>query len=210
VVPASRAHFADADSDGDGIEDRSDLCPETREDVDGFDDHDGCPEEDNDGDSIVDAEDQCPNEVETYNGLDDEDGCPDRSIYYVNPIAIALDVQSAPSTASITANALVELTALAATLKANPGILLLEIQGHADSSESRPRSLARLRAAAVARALPAAAPFGYGYSTVAMHISWAPDGHLAVVGRFTAGISPLGVPLASNGSMDAFVMRVMP
>jgi outer membrane protein OmpA-like peptidoglycan-associated protein len=66
------------DTDGDGIPDGEDACPRRAEDVDGFEDDDGCPDPDNDGDGIPDALDQCPLEAEVLNGLTDEDGCPDQ------------------------------------------------------------------------------------------------------------------------------------
>jgi len=65
------------DSDGDGIADDADDCPEMAEDYDGFEDDDGCPDEDNVGDGIPDTLDKCPNEPETVNGIKDDDGCPD-------------------------------------------------------------------------------------------------------------------------------------
>ncbi len=65
------------DSDGDGVPDEADRCPVAREDLDGFEDDDGCPEADNDEDGVADATDTCPMEGETRNGLDDSDGCPD-------------------------------------------------------------------------------------------------------------------------------------
>ena len=67
----------DEDRDGDGIPDSRDKCPDDPEDIDQFEDDDGCPELDNDGDGIPDNLDKCPNEPETKNGRDDEDGCPD-------------------------------------------------------------------------------------------------------------------------------------
>ncbi len=67
----------DADSDNDGILDKNDMCKDEKEDYDGFEDEDGCPDSDNDGDGILDADDKCPNEMETFNGYEDEDGCPD-------------------------------------------------------------------------------------------------------------------------------------
>jgi hypothetical protein len=69
----------DWDSDHDGLADNFDLCPNEAEDMDGFEDEDGCPDLDNDKDGIKDADDKCPNEPETYNGYEDDDGCPDRS-----------------------------------------------------------------------------------------------------------------------------------
>jgi OOP family OmpA-OmpF porin len=65
------------DSDGDGVLDRDDACPTLREDRDGFEDADGCPEADNDKDGIPDEKDRCRNEAETFDGFQDEDGCPD-------------------------------------------------------------------------------------------------------------------------------------
>ncbi len=65
------------DTDGDGIPDDEDLCPEDPEDYDGFEDADGCPDRDNDGDGIPDTEDECPDEPEDKDGYKDADGCPD-------------------------------------------------------------------------------------------------------------------------------------
>ena len=48
------------DSDGDGIVDTADRCPEAAEDVDGFEDEDGCPDPDNDQDGFLDEVDKCP------------------------------------------------------------------------------------------------------------------------------------------------------
>lgn len=55
------------DTDGDGIADKKDLCPE----VAGLEEFDGCPDSDLDG--IQDSEDACPNEA----GLAEFNGCPD-------------------------------------------------------------------------------------------------------------------------------------
>jgi outer membrane protein OmpA-like peptidoglycan-associated protein len=65
------------DADKDGIEDKLDKCPEQPEDVDGYQDEDGCPELDNDMDGIEDSRDECPNLAEDFDGFEDEDGCPD-------------------------------------------------------------------------------------------------------------------------------------
>jgi len=66
-----------ADRDGDGIPDIRDKCPDEPEDVDGFQDDDGCPDPDNDQDGIPDTADKCPNEPEDVDGFQDDDGCPD-------------------------------------------------------------------------------------------------------------------------------------
>ena len=60
------------DRDGDGIRDNIDQCPDEPEDLDGFQDEDGCPELDNDNDGIPDSKDRCPNVPGTW----DNKGCP--------------------------------------------------------------------------------------------------------------------------------------
>jgi len=87
--------FGAKDTDGDGVKDKDDLCPETPgkvelagcpdKDNDGIADKDdacpavagkaefkGCP--DTDGDGIIDSEDACPNVA----GKKELNGCPDR------------------------------------------------------------------------------------------------------------------------------------
>ncbi len=59
--------FGGKDTDGDGIYDKDDACPE----VAGLAAFNGCP--DSDGDGIEDAKDDCPNEA----GLAEFNGCPD-------------------------------------------------------------------------------------------------------------------------------------
>ncbi|MFB5627359.1 MAG: thrombospondin type 3 repeat-containing protein, partial [Nitrosarchaeum sp.] len=57
---------SDMDTDGDGISDSSDSCPNDPETVNGFEDLDGCPDvvpsNDTDGDGISDSSDSCPND----------------------------------------------------------------------------------------------------------------------------------------------------
>jgi outer membrane protein OmpA-like peptidoglycan-associated protein len=66
------------DADGDGIPDDRDNCVNVPEDLDGYEDADGCPEDqDTDGDKIPDSKDQCPAAPEDYDGDMDDDGCPD-------------------------------------------------------------------------------------------------------------------------------------
>ncbi len=56
------------DADGDGIPDKDDNCPQAAGDAK----FNGCP--DSDGDGIIDKDDQCPNEA----GPEEMNGCPDR------------------------------------------------------------------------------------------------------------------------------------
>jgi hypothetical protein len=65
------------DRDGDGVSDRSDRCPDQPEDLDGFEDGDGCPDPDNDRDGVPDGVDACPVVPEDRDGFLDSDGCPD-------------------------------------------------------------------------------------------------------------------------------------
>jgi outer membrane protein OmpA-like peptidoglycan-associated protein len=152
----------DDDNDGDGVPDAQDICrgsdedkkdnfARTKEDMDGFKDDDGCPDPDNDKDRICDnndsiqgtiklwestckGKDQCPNEPETYNGYQDEDGCPDKGKVVVqkNRILILEKIYFETAKAVIKPVSYNILNAIAATLKANPSIKLVEIQGHAD------------------------------------------------------------------------------
>lgn len=69
--------FGGNDRDGDGVVDRHDQCPLHPEDLDGWQDDDGCPEIDNDGDGIPDHLDSAPNAAEDYDGWQDFDGMPD-------------------------------------------------------------------------------------------------------------------------------------
>jgi outer membrane protein OmpA-like peptidoglycan-associated protein len=59
--------FGGTDTDGDGIYDKDDACPE----VPGLEAFNGCP--DADGDGIEDSKDDCPNEA----GSQEMNGCPD-------------------------------------------------------------------------------------------------------------------------------------
>jgi len=67
------------DQDDDGVTDRGDkdMCPDIPEDIDGFEDDDGCPDWDNDGDGVPDNSDQCDGEKEDKDHFQDGDGCPD-------------------------------------------------------------------------------------------------------------------------------------
>ncbi len=183
------------DLDGDGVE--PDQCPQQPEDIDGFEDDDGCPELDNDGDEVEDRSDFCPNEPEDQDGIADKDGCPetnqdgdglddglDRCPLVPGPLRASgcpwedTDADCVPdhldacpelagqvasggcvdaplawadwdrvrlgrsvvfeiSKAVIKPRSFEVLEALAALLKANPQITLLEIQGHDPEDSNR-------------------------------------------------------------------------
>lgn len=65
------------DLDEDGIIDKLDQCVSEREDKDGFEDADGCPEADNDLDGVLDIDDECALVPEDRDGFQDKDGCPE-------------------------------------------------------------------------------------------------------------------------------------
>ena len=56
--------FGGTDKDHDGIPNSRDKCPDQPEDMDGFNDLDGCPDIDNDKDGILDVDDRCPDMAE--------------------------------------------------------------------------------------------------------------------------------------------------
>lgn len=70
---AEEAPAEPVDTDGDGLVDEDDACPNEPEDMDGFEDENGCPDADNDGDGVLDADDRCPLE----SGPSENGGCPD-------------------------------------------------------------------------------------------------------------------------------------
>ncbi|HET9957316.1 MAG TPA: thrombospondin type 3 repeat-containing protein [Polyangiaceae bacterium] len=65
------------DTDEDGVPDKRDECPELAEDIDQFQDADGCPDFDNDDDGVPDDQDKCPKEKEDSDEYQDDDGCLD-------------------------------------------------------------------------------------------------------------------------------------
>lgn len=131
------------DADGDGIADSKDACPNDREDIDGYDDHDGCPEEDPDGDrdGVSDAYDDCPEAKETINGLDDDDGCPDtgnpRVIYEDGEFQILDAVQFEHGSSQISKESEPLLDQVALTLKANSQLKKVRVEGHTDDTGPR-------------------------------------------------------------------------
>ncbi len=146
-----------SDRDGDGILDAEDHCPDEPEDRDDFEDADGCPDPDNDRDGILDADDLCPNDPENYNGTDDEDGCPDVGVLDIGDGVVELfeQVHFEYDSAVILAESFALLDTIARALNANPQIVFVEVQGHADDrgADDYNIRLTRDRAASVVVAL---------------------------------------------------------
>jgi len=67
------------DTDGDGIIDELDLCPDDSVAIRAQGCRTGCPatDDDRDGDGIRGAADECPNKCEIFNKIMDADGCAD-------------------------------------------------------------------------------------------------------------------------------------
>jgi OmpA-OmpF porin, OOP family len=131
------------DQDGDGITDSADECPEDSEDKDGVEDADGCPEEDSDfdHDGVADAFDRCPDAKETINGIEDDDGCPDsgdpRVVYEDGQFTVLDTIRFERGSAQLTPDSYPLLDQVALTLKANPEIEHMRVDGHTDDTGPR-------------------------------------------------------------------------
>ncbi|MCA9544836.1 MAG: OmpA family protein, partial [Myxococcales bacterium] len=147
----------DPDNDNDGIPDTEDQCPNEAEDYDGYQDTDGCPEPDNDGDGIPDREDKCPNVPENFDGIEDDDGCPEQRKVVISggKIRILDKVYFETNSDIIKVESYGILYQVAETLRQNPQIKLVEIQGHTDSRgrDDYNLDLSNRRAASVRRFL---------------------------------------------------------
>jgi outer membrane protein OmpA-like peptidoglycan-associated protein len=149
----------DLDNDKDGIPDVKDECPNEPEDPDGFEDEDGCPELDNDKDGIPDDQDKCPETKETINGIDDEDGCPDEGDPHVEvtseKVTIDTRIEFDFDSARIRPKSFSILNQVALTLKANPQLTRVRVEGHTDErgTEEYNRDLSQRRANSVMRYL---------------------------------------------------------
>ncbi len=149
-LPPAEEHATD--KDGDGIADDEDPCPLYAEDLDGFEDGDGCPDEDDDGDGIADVDDACPREAEVYNMYEDDDGCPDEVsitldelpateptgelVVEVDEEAGRLDVSENiyfdTAAATLRPESFPVLNKIATVLIVRDDIVGIEIQGHTD------------------------------------------------------------------------------
>lgn len=146
------------DSDGDGVPDAFDHCPDLAEDMDGFEDGDGCPEADNDNDGVLDVADRCPLLAEVKNGFKDDDGCPDSPEGPVRvddlnrQITITDLIYFDTGKATIQPRSFALLDAIAMLLDTRKDIKRLRIEGHTDNvgSAALNKRLSGERAASVA------------------------------------------------------------
>jgi outer membrane protein OmpA-like peptidoglycan-associated protein len=134
VVPPDKV---EPDRDGDGIPDAIDKCPDRPEDMDGFEDTDGCPDIDNDGDHVLDIADKCQTQPETINGFEDDDGCPDT----VPPDVTALEgtiegLIYAEGETAVRDSARPHIQKIAKVMTDHPSIRVVLV-GHTDDQEAK-------------------------------------------------------------------------
>jgi outer membrane protein OmpA-like peptidoglycan-associated protein len=128
----------------------ADKCPAEAEDLDGNEDSDGCPDPDNEPDGICDpwveeqglagkykgvcvGSDKCPAQPETVNSYQDEDGCQDQAVVIEDKKIIILQkVEFHFNEARIKDESFPLLDEVVKTLKENPQIQKISIEGHSD------------------------------------------------------------------------------
>jgi outer membrane protein OmpA-like peptidoglycan-associated protein len=158
------------DSDDDGLANRKDECPQAPEDLDAFQDDDGCPDPDNDGDGVRDVIDghrdelgvvlsngigDCANTPEDMDGDEDGDGCPEEGLARIDrekgEIVLLDAVYFDYGEATIRSESFGLLNEVTALLRAHPELQKIEVQGHTDSrgSDSYNLELSQRRADAV-------------------------------------------------------------
>ena len=160
------------DTDGDGINDDVDKCPNTP----GVAKYDGCPIPDSDKDGINDEEDKCPNEAgpASNNGCpildrdgdgvnDDVDKCPDVAGPASNngcpEVQISQEVSKIlggtgqavyfnSNSAKLASTSNASLNKIVTVLQNNPDVKI-KIEGHTDNAEKDADNLSEQRADAV-------------------------------------------------------------
>jgi outer membrane protein OmpA-like peptidoglycan-associated protein len=131
------------------------------EDIDKFEDEDGCPDLDNDNDGIADVDDKCPNEAEVYNGYKDKDGCPDKGQQLVKinvetkKIEILQKVFFNSGSARINPKSFKLLKTVASTINNSKEIKKIVVEGHTDDlgRDSSNKKLSQRRAESVVKFL---------------------------------------------------------
>ncbi len=136
AFPTVSTYEAPTDSDGDGLPDSRDRCPNES----GPASNAGCPvagkpvaDKDSDGDGIMDSADKCPNEQETKNGYQDDDGCPDEVPAAIAKFSGAIEgVVFKTGSAELDTKSVPVLTKAAEVFKQYSDIRV-EISGHTDN-----------------------------------------------------------------------------
>ena len=124
------------DTDGDGIVDEDDACPNEPEDFDGFEDEDGCPDPDpdRDGDGVIDRLDSCPDEP----GPEENQGCPEEQQVVIEESRIEIldKIYFNVDSAELQRRSYAVLDNVAEVLNVHPEISLVRVEGHTDSTGS--------------------------------------------------------------------------
>lgn len=148
--PGVATSVTPVDRDDDGIDDGSDRCPDEPEDLDQFEDGDGCVDRDNDGDKILDADTfvagrwtncdyqlvndavrDCRNQPEDFDGFRDHDGCPDFLCFSQCPLKLP-ETLHLDRHGKLPTGAAKALDAVAATMRAVPDVDI-RVVAHLDS-----------------------------------------------------------------------------
>ncbi len=137
------------DRDGDGIPDAEDACPDMKGLRNADPKKNGCPS-DRDGDTIPDIFDACPDAAGPPNLDVTKNGCPVARVEK-KEIKSLDQIKFETNSATILPESDHIVEAVAQTLKDNPQIKRLSIEGHTDNVGSAPynKSLSQNRAASV-------------------------------------------------------------
>jgi OmpA-OmpF porin, OOP family len=134
------------DTDGDGIPDAEDTCPNEAGRSTGDPRTHGCPDRDDDG--IIDSEDKCPDDP----GTKQHDGCPEperrRVIYKDGQLEILDSVNFEHNSTELRPESRGLLDQVAQTLRENPEIKKVRVEGHTDDTGPRDVNLRLSRARA--------------------------------------------------------------
>ncbi|GAC1342082.1 MAG: hypothetical protein NVS2B9_07660 [Myxococcales bacterium] len=137
------------DSDRDGVPDDIDRCPTVPGPKENF----GCPWPDRDGDGVPDKDDRCPDEP----GPVENEGCPRKQTLVIvrrDRIELKQQVHFAPTRSRILRDSFELLRQVARAMKDAPGVRI-RVEGHTDSVGKRSTNLklSRTRAEAVRKFL---------------------------------------------------------
>jgi outer membrane protein OmpA-like peptidoglycan-associated protein len=124
-----------SDRDGDGVADDIDRCP----DLPGPKENFGCPWPDRDGDRVADKDDRCPDEP----GTPENQGCPRKATLIVvrrDRIELKQQIHFQPNRAVILSDSYDVLKEVAQALKDSPAVSV-RIEGHTDNVGKRSENL---------------------------------------------------------------------
>ncbi len=150
VILATPQPGTSGDDDGDGVPNYADHCrtggESAREDHDGFQDSDGCPDLDDDQDGIPDLRDACPRFKEDPDGDRDTDGCAEDDAPEVDragregiaslvaeTLTLEVPLTFLGKTNRLRPSSKASLADVAALLIKRPDIVRLRIEVHVDS-----------------------------------------------------------------------------